>query len=114
MLRDFLLLLVLLAGCAVTYERPDLQPAPEPSGLDLDATVEPLVLNRGDTLFVQLTVTNNSIATIVQHFGSGCIYGFGLWDSEGELVAPPPPVCTMNAPTVRYKPGGVVVRTFEW
>jgi len=105
-----LIVAVLLTGC-ITDGGPQRSSA---SGLAVDVEVQPSVLARGETLHVRITVKNESDAPVVRHFASGCIYGFALWSEEGELVAPPPPICTMNAPTVRYAPGETVNRKFQW
>ena len=60
------------------------------SALVLEVSAEPLVLERGRTLTIRLTVTNESDVSIVKGFASGCIYGFALW-SGGEIILPPPP-----------------------
>ena len=109
-----LLILLLLAGCSTTTT---IQDEPQPSsasGLTLDVEAEPLVLGREETLHIRLTVTNTGEAPVVRHFETGCIYGFALLDAEGERVAPPPRICTLNAPTVKYMPGEVVTREFSW
>jgi hypothetical protein len=84
------------------------------SGLTLDVEAEPLELRRGETLHIQLTVANTGETTVVRHFQSGCIYGFALLDAGGERVAPPPRICTANAPTVEYMAGEVVTLEFSW
>lgn len=116
MRRYFFVLAVLSAGCA-TANNPmmnDNQEAYSVSGLVLDAVAEPLLLKRGETLHITATVTNETNAPVVKGFASGCIYGFALRNIGGELVAPPPPICTQNAPTVRYAPGEVVTLEFRW
>jgi hypothetical protein len=82
--------------------------------LKLDLEVEPLILEYGETLFIKLTITNNTSEIITGHFTSGCIYGFSILTPEGIRVAPELRVCTMNAPTVKFEPGEVVVRQLEW
>jgi hypothetical protein len=82
--------------------------------LVLAVSVEPAVIEWGGTLQIRLTVTNESDAPVVKGFGSGCIYGFALRDSHGNRVAPPPRICTMNAPTVTCAPGEVVAGEFQW
>jgi hypothetical protein len=72
------------------------------------------VLDRGGTLHIRLTVTNESSAPMVRGFSSGCIYGFAVLDSKGNRLAPPPRVCTLNAPTVTYAPGEVLTSEFRW
>jgi hypothetical protein len=102
---------VLLAGCITPDDHPQRSSAQR---LLLEVTTESSLLSRGETLHIQLTVTNESDVEAVKHFTSGCIYGFSLWNDQGELVAPPPPICTADAPTVKYAPGEVVIREFQW
>ena len=108
-------LAVLLMGCAAV-DSPTLNDHQQSSwaaGLVLDVVVEPLLLERGETLYIRLTVTNKSDAPVWRGFSSGCIYGFAIWHS-GELISPPPPICTLNAPTVTYAPGEVITGEFQW
>lgn len=107
----YVIIAVLLAGCITPDDEMERSSAPR---FHLEVTAESMVLRRGETLHIRLTVTNESDAPAVKHFANGCIYGFSLWTRQGELVAPPPPVCTLNAPTVRYAPGEVVIREFQW
>ena len=112
-MRYFALLILLsLTGCFTTMQNEP--PRSTVSGINLDVEAEPLVLASGETLHIQLTVTNTSEAPIVRHFASGCIYGFALLDVGGERMAPPPRICTLNAPTVKYMPGEVVTLEFSW
>ncbi len=112
----FWVLAVLLTGCATVDDGTlnDNQQELSVSALVLDVEARPSVLGRGDTLYIRLTVTNESDAPAVKHFASGCILGFSLWNLQGELVAPPPPICTLNAPTVKYAPGEVVIAEWQW
>ncbi len=83
-------------------------------GLRSQVTVDRDHVAAGETLVVNLSVTNErEVAQFVQ-FTSGCLYGFGIWHEDGELVAPPPLMCTMNAPVVEYGPGEIVAREFKW
>jgi hypothetical protein len=82
--------------------------------IHLNVSAHPLPLERGDTLYVIITAENTNNRTVVKHFANGCIYGFSLWSNEGEVVAPPPRVCTMDAPTIRYAPGEVVEVEYYW
>ena len=110
-----LLVLLLCFGCgfhAVSENNHDA--TPRDNALKLDLEVEPLIIEYGGTLFIELTITNNTPETIARVFGSGCIYGFSILTPAGTRVGPEPRICTMNAPTIRYKPGEVVVRKFEW
>jgi hypothetical protein len=111
----FCVLAALLMGCS-TVDDPTAnrnQSGASASALVLDVTVEPLVLERGGTLAIRLTVTNESNVSVVKGFASGCIYGFAIWH-RGDVISPPPPICTMNAPTVTYAPGEVITKEFEW
>ena len=112
MLRYTFILVLFLVGCHTTGgDAPQHTSAP---GLTLDVEAEPLVIGRGETLHIRLTVTNQGETPVVRTFASGCIYGYSLWNPEGELVAPPPPICTLNAPVVTYAPGESDIREFEW
>ena len=79
------------------------------SGLSLGLKVEPLVIEPGETIHIELTVANNSSETIVKHFSSGCIYGYSI-----DGIAQRPSACTMEAPIIRWEPGEIVVRKFTW
>ena len=121
MTRYCLLIVLLVVGCTGTdSQRNDAShdvgvlDSPPTQGLVVEATTGTTVLARGETLHIKLTVTNEGDVDVVKHFASGCIYGFSLVNEQGETVAPPPPVCTMNAPTVRYAPGEEVTREFQW
>jgi hypothetical protein len=107
-----LIVALLLVGCVTVKE--DAPHSSLANELTLDVEAKPLTIGWGDSLHIRLTVSNTSNTTVVKHFGSGCIYGFSLWDSEGEHVAPPPRICTMNAPTVKYAPGESVQIDFQW
>jgi hypothetical protein len=122
-----LIVVVLLAGCITSHSDDQFQSnprlvdevendiqLPSNSGFLIEVTAEPSLLKRGETLHIRVSVTNESDGPIVKCFASGCIYGFALWNQRGELVAPPPPICTLNAPTVRYLPDEVVTREFRW
>jgi len=103
---------LVLVGCATSPEV-----APQGSSLtDLVLEVEatPLTLKWGESIHIQLTVKNTNDVAVVKEFSSGCIYGFSLWTADGELVAPPPRVCTLNAPIVTYGPNTVVEQEFQW
>ena len=88
------------------------------SGLVLEQNVTPAVMAPGDTLHVTLTVRNPGDAPLAVRFTSGCLYGFGLWDLAGDgggaILAPEPPMCTMNAPTVTFAPGESREQSFTW
>lgn len=84
------------------------------SGLTLGVEVESARLAVGETLVAVLTVANDRDEAHSVRFTSGCLYGFGLWDASGELVAPAPPMCTMNAPVVEFAAGEVAEHRFEW
>ncbi len=90
------------------------QPGTKSTGLRLEMKVEPRVLEPGESISIELTVLNPGPEPISVSFNSGCLYGFGLWNQDGELVAPESPICTMNAPIIRYEPGEVVKRSFRW
>lgn len=105
---------LLLVGCYTKSKLTDDQHGSPSRGLTLAVTADPLTLERGGTLHIRLTVTNESKAPLTKGFGSGCIYGFTVRDSDGNRVAPPPRFCTMNAPTVTYGPGEVVIAEFQW
>jgi hypothetical protein len=115
-------LMLVLAGCytITAKHRPDsLRAADNPnrvpaSELVFDAEVAPALIERGDTLHITLAVTNKTDAPVWRGFASGCIYGFGIWNDRGELVAPPPRICAANAPTVTYAPGEVITAKFQW
>lgn len=114
-MRSYLwVLAALLVGCSTNLDVTDNHGGSRSRGLVLDVTAEPLVLERGGTLQIRLTVTNESDVPIVRGFTSGCIYGFAVLDSEGNRLAPPPRICTLDAPTVTYAPGEVVTREFRW
>jgi hypothetical protein len=114
MLRFVWVLAALLVGCYTTPIVTDKQQGSTSRGLVLAVTVEPLVLERGGTLHVRLTVTNESDVAVVKGFASGCIYGFAVRDRNGDRVGPPPRFCTMDAPTVTYGPGEVAISEFQW
>jgi hypothetical protein len=114
MRRIVCVMALLSVGCYASPPSNDGQQGPPPRDLALTVATEPLVLERGGTLHVRLTVTNESSAPVTRHFGSGCIYGFTVRDGHGDRVAPPPRMCTMNTPTVTYGPGEVVVAEFDW
>lgn len=122
-MKYFLFLLFFVSGCAVlTYENPieirktppNYSKPPLSSDLKLELWAASTSLSRGDTLSVQLTVTNQHNSPYSKGFSSGCVYGFGLWSASGVLVAPPPPVCTMNAPIVKFEPWEVRSIEFRW
>jgi len=105
-------ILLVLVSCVVTVnDAPRHAPATE---LTLDVEVEPLTITWGNSLRIVLTVANKNNKTVTKHFSSGCIYGYSLRTRNGEVVAPPPPICTMNAPTVTYQPGELVTKVFLW
>lgn len=111
-----------LVACSSTPDPPSAddgrehlsQPGSESFGLDLAMTAEPTVIPFEGTIHITLTVTNDTDEPITHGFSSGCVYGFGLYDGNDRLVAPPPPICTMNAPVITYEPGEVVMGNFEW
>lgn len=47
-------------------------------------------------------------------FGDGCKYGFTLRDENGSIIAPPPPICTMDTPVVDYQPRQSVTIKRSW
>lgn len=117
----YLVIALLFVGCTGTdSQRNDTShdagvvDSPSTQGLVVEATTESTVLARGETLHIHLTVTNEGDVDVVEEFSNGCKYGFSLWNEQGELVAPPEPVCTMDAPTVAYAPGEVVTSDFQW
>lgn len=92
----------------------ELSPSATATQLHLEVTAEPTVVERGEVLHIRLMVTNQGAAPVWKGFSSGCIYGFNLRSQQGEVVAPPHPVCTMHAPVVMYMPGEAVTSAFEW
>ena len=110
-----LVLCVLFLGCAGgSDEKSEEFVVGKTTGLEFGLAVEPQVVEPGATIAMVLTVINPREVPHAVQFTSGCMYGFGLWNAEGELVAPPPPMCTMNAPVVEFGAGEVVERRFEW
>jgi hypothetical protein len=83
-------------------------------GLKLDLRVEPLIVERGETLFLELTLTNTSSETVTRQSSSGCIYGFSILTPEGIRVAPEPKKCAIVEPIPGFKPGEVVVVRMKW
>ena len=117
MTRNFLSLLilsVLLTGCADSGDSISNQEPIDSSALRIEATAAPTSLKRGETMEIELVITNTGDEPASRQFTSGCIYGFGLRNADGEIVAPPPPICTLNLPVVEYQPGEVVKHTFQW
>ena len=110
----FCVLAVLLIGCATHPTVTDGQHGSSWPELIVDVSAEPLLLERGGTLHIRLTVTNERDTPVVKGFASGCIYGFAVRNSRGDRVAPPPPICTANAPVVTWAPGEVVTAEFTW
>jgi len=112
--RYVLALSAFLIGCSGVDStvgsdaRSDLPP------LQLKVSVEPTSLERGETMEIQFVVTNTSSEHVSKGFSSGCIYGYSLRNGDGDIVAPPPPICTANAPIIQYQPGQVVTRDFHW
>jgi len=86
---------------------------PNDNALELDVEVEPLIMEYGETILIELTITNNTSDTITRGFPDGCTDGFSILTPAGIRVSPEP-ACFMAPTTVRYKPGEVVVRKFEW
>jgi hypothetical protein len=115
-LRYFALVMcVLFLGCAGGGdEKSEAFVGGNTTGLEFGLAVEPEVVKPGTTISMVLTVVNPREVPHSVQFSSGCMYGFGLWNAAGELVAPPPPMCTMNAPVVEFGAGEVVERRFEW
>ena len=110
----FWVLAALLVGCSTTPTVIGDRPSSPSQELVLDVIAEPALLAQGGTLHIRLTVTNESDIPVWKGFTSGCIYGFTVRDSHGERVAPPPRICTANAPTRTYAPGEVVTVEFQW
>ena len=105
----------LFLGCAGSSgEMANERPVLGRSGLTLGVEVESARIAVGENLVVVLTVANDRDEPHSVRFTSGCLYGFGLWNAEGELVAPPAPMCTMNAPVVEFGAGEIVEKRFEW
>ena len=96
-------------------ERGDVVPQVIPDdGLKLDLRVEPLILEQGDTLFIELTLTNTSSETVTRGSSNGCVYGFSILAPEGRRVAPEPRICTMSPVILRFKPGDIEVVRMTW
>ena len=83
-------------------------------GLKLDLRVEPVILERGETLYLELTLTNTSSETVIRRPSNGCIYGFSILTPEGIRVAPKPRECATIEPIPGFKPGEVVVVRMKW
>ncbi len=113
-------LLLFLTGCSAILRDYSTQHNIEPtrplisSELRMELRAEPLILSFGDTLSIVLAVSNDSNQPFSKGFSSGCVYGYGLWNTESVLVAPPVRICTMNAPIIRYKPGEARTIKFNW
>lgn len=108
-------MVLLLAACANGGQ--EHQPSSGQAGpgeLRLMAELGRDRLSAGEELVVRLTVSNPGPEAISRRFNSGCIYGFALIDDQGEAVAPPPPICTMNVPTISWAAGEEVVQEFRW
>ena len=112
MLRVSLIIALILVGCATS---PGVAPQSSSSTeLVLNVEADPLTISWGESVHIRLTVENTNDAPVVKRFSSGCIYGFSLLSADGEVVAPPPRVCTANAPTVTYAPKSMVKQEFQW
>jgi hypothetical protein len=115
MWRYFLVPVALLIGCATVGE-----PTKNESQwilaseLVLDVTAEPAVLEPGDTLHIRLAVKNPRDAPVWTGFADGCIFGFTVRNGLGEVVAPPPRVCTQRPEVVKFAPKEVIVAEFRW
>jgi len=123
----FILVVILWTGAMGCYtqvaHQPDssdaeqgdaVSPVTRDDGLKLDLRVEPAILERGETLYLELTLTNTSSETVIRHSSNGCVYGFSILTPEGKRVAPESRICTLSAPTLRFKPGQVVVARMKW
>ena len=110
--RVLSIIAVVLLGCTTS---PGVSPPSAPSTeLELSVEAEPLTISWSESVRIRLTVKNPSDAPVVKGFSSGCIYGFSLLSADGEVVAPPPRTCTMNAPTVTYAPNSLEELEFQW
>ena len=110
--RIWLIVALVVVGCATS---PGVAPQNTPSTeLVLNVEAEPLTISWGESVHIRLTVKNTNDAPVVKGFSSGCIYGFSLLAADGEIVAPPPRVCTANAPIVTYAPNSLVEQEFQW
>lgn len=112
-------LAILWLGCgSETFTPQDASPvettAATVDGLLVEVAVHPLVLKRGETLQIRLSVTNTASTPVRKAFSSGCIYGYTVRDNQGIRVAPAPRICTANAPVVAYAPGETVTQEYEW
>jgi hypothetical protein len=128
MARSFLILLVVLSigssGCytqiahktdsseaeqgdAVSRVIPD-------DGLELELRSQPLIMKRGETLLLELTLTNTSSETVTRGSPNGCLYGFSILNPDGKRVAPEPRLHSQRPATVSFAPGEVVVINMEW
>nr|MEE4266856.1 BsuPI-related putative proteinase inhibitor [Candidatus Krumholzibacteria bacterium] len=109
-----LVLGVILASCdGSTSSITDL-PEPRYSWLQVEADVEPKVIEYGEKLQIRLSVTNTSEEVQALTFANGCTYGFTLRDKNGHIFWPPPPICTMNAPVMRFEPQQTKTFDLSW
>jgi hypothetical protein len=107
-------LLLLVGACARHGHEPSTEKTTMIPPLKLEVTASPTSLSFGDTLDVQIEVTNPAPQPVTRRFRNGCIYGFTIWSPAGRAVAPPPPMCTMAGETVVYEPDEVVVEIRRW
>lgn len=113
------ILAIALLGCGtegITSQNPSLVDTEVAivDDLRVEVTVRPLTVEQGETLHIGISVTNTADTPVRMGFASGCIYGYAIRDTEGSKVAPPPRICTADAPIVTYAPGETVVQEFEW
>ncbi len=85
-----------------------------PAGLQLDVAVDPVSIAWGDTLRIQLTITNFDADPATRQYSSGCTSGFTIRTVAQEVVAPQGFACSANVPTEIYYPQDPVIRKFRW
>ena len=76
--------------------------------------VEPRQIGFGDSVEIDLRITNVTSRTVTKHYSSGCLYGYTIYDEHGQAVAVFPEGCLRGMSTVEYARGVTVDRTFHW
>ena len=76
--------------------------------------VEPRIIYFGDSIYINLIITNDTSESFTVGSPNSCVYGYSIITPAGILVAPEEFPCFMSPTSITYEPGETVVHKMRW